>query len=275
MGKKSSCIHVKRGKGIVNSVINKLPFEAHIPGYKFCGPGTKLRKRLQRGDVGVNGLDSACRTHDIAYSNNKSLEERHKADKLLEEAAWERVKAKDSTIGEKAAAWAVTTAMKVKRKLGMGIRKKKKSKTKKKKLVSFNSAVIKKVKPKLININGQNLSTGSNIALSAAKVALKESGGRRNVKTPRIIPVPKFGGILPLIPIFAGLSALGALAGGAAGVAKAVSDVQNAKKTLKETNRHNQTMEAIAIGKSGSGLYLKPYKRGYGLFLSKQQSKNF
>lgn len=36
--------HRKRGKGLVNQLINKLPVELHIPGYSFCGPGTKLKK---------------------------------------------------------------------------------------------------------------------------------------------------------------------------------------------------------------------------------------
>jgi len=30
----------KIGRGIINSLINSLPFEAHVPGYQFCGPGT-------------------------------------------------------------------------------------------------------------------------------------------------------------------------------------------------------------------------------------------
>lgn len=44
----------------------------------------------------------------------------------------------------------------------------------------------------------------------------------RKGKQKRIIPLPKTGGILPFIPIFAGLSALGSLTGGAADVANAV-----------------------------------------------------
>lgn len=59
---------LKQGSGVVNSLINKLPFEAHIPGYQYCGPGTKLEKRLRRGDPGINALDRSCREHDIAYS---------------------------------------------------------------------------------------------------------------------------------------------------------------------------------------------------------------
>lgn len=57
----------KKGAGILNTLINKLPIELHLPGYRFCGPGTKLRKRLARGDTGINPLDEACKIHDIAY----------------------------------------------------------------------------------------------------------------------------------------------------------------------------------------------------------------
>ncbi|KAJ8943212.1 hypothetical protein NQ318_016725 [Aromia moschata] len=112
-----------RGSGVLNSLINKLPFELHIPGYQYCGPGTKLHKRLARGDPGINLLDKSCREHDISYSNSSNLEDRHKADYILEQRAWDRVKSKDASKGEKAAAWGVTTAMKLKRKLGMGIKK--------------------------------------------------------------------------------------------------------------------------------------------------------
>jgi hypothetical protein len=72
-----------RGEGVVNSLINKLPFEIHIPGYNYCGPGTKLSKRLARGDQGVNKLDEACKEHDIAYNNHEDLQQRHKADSVL------------------------------------------------------------------------------------------------------------------------------------------------------------------------------------------------
>lgn len=117
----SSRKHRSKGRGVVNSLINKLPFELHIPGYQYCGPGTKLHKRLARGDPGINPLDKACREHDIAYNQSSDLEDRHKADYLIEQRAWERVLAKDAKLGEKAAAWGVTNAMKVKRKLGMGV----------------------------------------------------------------------------------------------------------------------------------------------------------
>ena len=113
----------KKGLGLINKLINKLPVELHIPGYQFCGPGTHLQKRINRGDVGVNALDAACREHDIAYSQSNDLSRRHEADKILENKAWERVKAKDFSIGERLAALGITGIMKGKRKFGMGIKR--------------------------------------------------------------------------------------------------------------------------------------------------------
>lgn len=247
-----------RGKGFLNKIINTLPVELHLPGYQYCGPGTKLQKRLKRGDPGINGLDAACKEHDIVYSQNReNIEKRNQADKVLAEKAWERVLAGDSGIGEKVAAWSVTNAMKAKAKLGMGVRKDKK---KKKKKIALRE-VINSAKTSMKS--DPNVRKVIQSALKGAREAVRSAGGRKNVNQPRILPVPKVGGVLPfLIPLFAGLSALGALTGGAAGVAKAVIDAQSAKKKLEETQRHNQKMEDIAVGK---GLYLKPYKQGLGL----------
>ncbi|KYM93372.1 hypothetical protein ALC62_16024 [Cyphomyrmex costatus] len=116
-------------RGLLNKAINALPFELHIPGYQFCGPGTRLEKRLARGDRGINPLDTACREHDIAYSHNNGLTERHAADNILAEKARKRITARDSSLTERAAATAVWAAMKAKTKMGMGLKtKKRKSK---------------------------------------------------------------------------------------------------------------------------------------------------
>lgn len=121
--------------------------------------------------------------------------------------------------------------------------------------------VIRRIKAHLHQRNPRDFHNAIATAYKFASTLRK----KQKVKTPRVIPVPKTGGILPLIPIFAGLSALGALSGGAAGIAKAVNDAKAAKQQLEESQRHNKAMEALAIG--GRGLYLKPYKSGLGLFL--------
>ena len=222
-----------RGKGLVNKVINSLPFELHLPGYQYCGPGTKLAKRLARGDPGINPLDAACKDHDIAYSRNREdVAARNAADRELASRAWQRVFAKDAGISEKAAALAVTNIMNVKTKLGMGLEDKKPISKKKKPLAK------QKKKPipfrKIVNAAKKAMRRSSdakvaiNSALRGAQETVKSVG---EVKNPRVLPIPsKVGGVLPLIPIFAGLSALGALTGAAAGVAKAVNDASTAKQ---------------------------------------------
>lgn len=110
---------------VLNKSIDLLPMELHLPGgYRYCGPGTKLKERLKRGDPGINKLDEACKAHDIAYSMYSDNANRRKADRQLADSAWARVKASDSSLGEKAAAWTVTTAMNAKAKLGAGKKKK-------------------------------------------------------------------------------------------------------------------------------------------------------
>lgn len=241
------------GRGLINSIINRLPFEAHIPGYRFCGPGTKLQKRLDRGDRGINSLDEAFREHDIAYSQHSDLESRHKADLILANKAWERAKASDASLGEKAAAWAVTNVMKAKVKLGGG------SGGKKKKMKTIKD-VIKAAKV----TSPASINDASIKALKKAKIYLKKA---KPSKIPRILPIPRTGGIIPfLVPLFAGLSALGSLAGGASAIAKAVKDTQIARDRLEEMKRHNRKLVSQKIG---TGLYLKPYKNGYGLLITK------
>lgn len=270
----------KRGSGIVNSLINKLPFELHIPAglnkkYSYCGPGTKLQKRLERGDPGINKLDEACKEHDIAYDQNNDLKSRHLADKLLAKKAQERLRSSDASFGEKAAALGVKAIMKAKTKMGLGMKQRRKNRDSRKKSVkqrksggvggglSLNSAATIARRALKKAPTNSDLNTAIKIAVNA----INKSGKKRRKKIPnytRVLPVPKSGGFLPLIPLFAGLSAIGALTGGAASIAKAVNSAKAAAESLKEAQRHNQTMESIAMGK---GLYLKPYKSGLGLFL--------
>lgn len=241
-----------QGGGLLNSLINNLPFELHLPGYNYCGPGTKLAERLSRGDRGVNELDNACMQHDIAYTQFEDLDNRHKADLQLLNMAKQRLTSKNARRGEKLASWLVSKVMKRKLKSGAGIKPFK--------------YVVTKIKSGLKKNKPKNNKNAIEFAYSAAK---KIIANKKNVTIPRMIPLPKSGGFLPLLPIFAGLSALGGLAGGAAGIAKTVNDYKIAQQKLIESKRHNNKMESIALGK---GLYIKPYKKGTGLFI--MSSKN-
>ena len=63
----------------INSLVNKLPFEMHLPGHKFTGPGTKLYKRLnpdgtpKEGSIPMNRVDNAAYHHDLCYSKHDIL----------------------------------------------------------------------------------------------------------------------------------------------------------------------------------------------------------
>ena len=111
----------KTGSGLLNTIINNLPFELHAPGYNFLGPGTNLEKRLARGDVGINPLDEAAREHDIWCRDHPKTKDRWISDKVLQQKAWDRVTSLDADVGERALALATTGGMWLKRKLGMGI----------------------------------------------------------------------------------------------------------------------------------------------------------
>lgn len=248
------------GSGVLNSTIDSLPFELHLPGYQYCGPGTRLSKRLSRGDPGINPLDQACKEHDIAYSMHKNLTERHEADKILGDKAWSRAK-NSSSLKERLAALTVTGAMKAKTKLGMGHRQKCQKVKRGKSIKKVFQDAVNRARTAIRPI--KDVKTAVRVAVRTAKDVIKSKKGDLS---PRVIPVPKRGGFLPLIPLFAGLSALGALAGGTAGVVKAVNEVSTAKRQLKEAERHNKTMEAVAL--RGKGLYLRPYKQGLGLYLT-------
>lgn len=278
----NTSVNRKGGGGFLNRVINNLPIELHLPGYQFCGPGTKLDKRLNRGDQGINPLDASCKIHDIAYRDSEDLESRHRADQILAESAFKRLKASDSSLKERLNALLVGAAMKTKVKFGMGVEKtvkkcksqsltnkKKKKKSKKTctfggmlRLVKSNKNVCKKSVSEKSPAFEKTI--GDMIASAKKIVGRNKKKNQKKITVPPIIRIPKSGGILPLIPLFAGLSALGSLIGGAATVAKTVL---NARKARQEVVKNGSS---IAVG---DGMYLKPYKTGVGLYLE-PYSKN-
>lgn len=289
---KNKKLLTKRGTGLIDKIIDKIPVELHVPKYQFCGPGTKLKKRLARGDQGINPLDSACKEHDISYSNHSDTTNRSVADKKLQKEAFKRFLSKDASIGERATALGVAAAMKIKRTLtGKGLKccvKKKKGLTKKKKVkgkrskkkvskkplrkktVSFNS-VVKNVNKAIKKSKPGNIET----AIKLAVATVKNTSKGKHVKAPRTIKVPHYsGGVLPLVPIFAGLSALGSIVGSSVSIANAIDRAKKAQMELEESKRHNHVIEDVVISsKAGRGFYLHSGKHGKGFYLS-QKSKN-
>ena len=71
----------QRGYGLdLQKWLGKTGIEFHWPGYQYMGPGTHLKKRLARGDPGINRLDRISKQHDIDYSKSKNLQDKWKAD---------------------------------------------------------------------------------------------------------------------------------------------------------------------------------------------------
>ena len=71
----------QRGTGLdIQKWLGKTGIEFHWPGYQYMGPGTHLKKRLARGDPGINRLDRISKQHDIDYSKAKNLRDKWNAD---------------------------------------------------------------------------------------------------------------------------------------------------------------------------------------------------
>ena len=91
--------------------------------YNYCGPGTKLEERLTSDDPKyrdpINNLDRVCQQHDIAYSEAKSLKDKHNADDvMLDEIS--KIPYMKRPLGTTA----VQAMIAGKRKLGLGVKTK-------------------------------------------------------------------------------------------------------------------------------------------------------
>lgn len=281
----------KKACGLTDYIVDKLP-EIHIPGYQYCGPGTNLEKRLARGDPGVNKLDQACKTHDIAYSKFKNSKDRYKADKTLVTQALPRIYSKDAKLGERAAALLVSGVIGTKMglsKVGLGFKKNKRTtrkktknsqrrrrgKAKHRKNVKKTAKRRKNKRKKVKSIAFSKLLHGARTAIKNSKFApskmrdtinaaiwnVKDMKRGKTVKMSRVLKVPKFGGsILPILPILSALSAIGSISSSAAGVVKAIKSIQNAEKHNKSEVKIGRNLY-LTRNVKGSGFYLRPFHR--------------
>lgn len=73
----------------VSMLNTALPFEKHLPGMRYCGPGTKLDLRVDEngnpypGNEPVDRVDQAALKHDLAYDKYDDLRRRNHADKEM------------------------------------------------------------------------------------------------------------------------------------------------------------------------------------------------
>lgn len=294
--RKHSKKNKKTGRGIIDHIVDKLP-EIHIPGYQYCGPGTDLNKRLQRGDPGINELDRSCKAHDIQYSKLKDSKSRREADKVLFKQSLRRIISSDAKLGERAAAALVSSLIGTKiglTKVGLGIKKKKKMsstatttttttaavkkdgskkkmptmKRKKKAAAAASTKAIPfsaLVRNARASIKSKSPATDDNDnfddSVKAAIRSVKQLKRNKSVKVARVLKLPKFGGnITSILSILSALSAIGSIPSTAAAVAKAY---KGAKKFVTQKKTNAQTEKKI-----GRGLYLsRKVKGGSGFYL--------
>jgi len=95
------------------------------------------------------------------------------------------------------------------------------------------------------------------IALAAVlrEILRKKSG---NIQLPRLIPLPRMGGMLPLVLKLAGISALGTGVSGISSIVRSIRDIIEAKKKIFPQGRKQQI---------GNGMYLGARKKTNGLSL--------
>lgn len=134
--------NLKTGKGLVNTALSHMPemhlslpktvYSEEVPRgsfnntgkYSYCGPGTKVAKRLSEGYQGINNLDRACREHDIFYSKHKDTNARNYSDDVLAAKASQLTLNPNLPKYERQDAKLVTGIMGVKSRFGMGLKKK-------------------------------------------------------------------------------------------------------------------------------------------------------
>ena len=266
----------KHGSGLVNRMIDNLPFPLHLPGYNYAGPGTPLERHLEVGVKPTNKLDEAAMHHDIAYSKNKDTGTRTIADRILENRAWERVKAPDASLGEKANAWLVTNAMKLKRLTGQGIGEENcnyiqhrinlddKDKQKLAEAVQHHQPVTVMIR------NERTKDAVSNeILVPVTQYQLRKlKNAKTNIKLTfskrQIQYMSKEGGFLPAL-----LAAAPAVTAVVTSLFKAYNDKKTNDRLIEEKMRHNRAMEETSKP-TGSGVYLRKKPIGSGVYLRKK-----
>jgi len=74
---------VKAGSGLFNKAVSNLPFELHLPGHNFTGPGTRLDRRLnldltpREWSKPTNRVDTAAYHHDLCYAKHQERKTRN------------------------------------------------------------------------------------------------------------------------------------------------------------------------------------------------------
>ena len=121
--------NVQFARSLLNKAINNLPFEMHLPGHNFTGPGTNLKKRLnpeltpKKWSKPINRVDRDAYQHDLCYLENDDTATR---DAVSDKNMLKELKGiYNPTLRERLDKSIVSRLIGTKVKFGMGVKKKK------------------------------------------------------------------------------------------------------------------------------------------------------
>ena len=119
---------VKAGSGLFNKAVSNLPFELHLPGHNFTGPGIRLDRRLnpdltpREWCKPINKVATAAYRHDLCYAKHQDRKTRNElCDK---EMLRELDDITNPTLRERLDRGIVRNLINAKVKMGLGLKKK-------------------------------------------------------------------------------------------------------------------------------------------------------
>ena len=118
---------VKSGSGLFNKAVSNLPFELHLPGHNFTGPGTKLDRRLNPDGTPrdwskpINRVVKAAYHHDLCYVKNPDTRTRNEF--CDQEMLRELAQIANPSLTERMERGLVGSMIKTKANFGLGFKK--------------------------------------------------------------------------------------------------------------------------------------------------------
>jgi len=149
---------VKSGSGLFHKAVSNLPFELHLPGHNFTGPGTKLDRRLNRDGTPrdwskpINRVDEAAYHHELCYAKNHDTRTRNEV--CDREMLRELAHITNRSLREIIERGPVGSMIKAKANLGLGLKKREQSKWTDQLAEELHKPVTRKFRRRKVYVNG-------------------------------------------------------------------------------------------------------------------------
>jgi len=149
---------VKSGSGLFNKAVSNLPFELHLPGHNFTGPGTKLDRRLNPDGTPrdwskpINRVDEAAYHHDLCYA--KKTDTRTRSEVCDRETLRELAQITSPSLSERMEKGLVGSIIKAKANLGLGLKNREKSKWTDQLAEELHKPVTRKFQRRKVYVSG-------------------------------------------------------------------------------------------------------------------------